>query len=118
MDGVIESMMLFVTVMAVVGFAYDNVVGVMSSDDTGDDYRLYISVLICVVFNITIIEDLASAELQEVGAFGGKLQSILLAVRPWIDNIISGCAMAGGAGMLLRRIKQERKKLNAAAEEA
>lgn len=117
MDALIDSMLLFVTVAAIVGFAYDNVRGVINSkDNKDDDIRLGISIFICLVFNITIIEDLAAAELAEQSAAAAtKIQMALLAIRPWLDNVISGAAMAGGAGALLGRIKSERKKVTDAA---
>tara|TARA_R110000824_G_scaffold7698_3_gene34821 strand:- start:708 stop:1061 length:354 start_codon:yes stop_codon:yes gene_type:complete len=115
MDQLIESLLLFASVAAIVGFAIENVKGVLDSEGNTDDYQLYAAVLICVVFNITIIEDIASTELQQAGAFGGKIQDLLYMVRPWIDNVISGAAMAGGAGKLLKRINRERKKVTDAA---
>lgn len=117
MDQLIESLLLFVTIAAIVGFAIENIKGVLASqDDRTDDYQLIAAVGICIVFNITIIEDIASAELQEAGTFTGNLQAALMSVRPWVDNVISGCAMAGGAGRLLKRINRERQKVTEAAK--
>ena len=111
----ISSLMLFVSVAAIVGFATDNIKRVLESPDRTDNYELLGAVIICVVFNITIIEDLAHSELQESGSFNGRLQALLLSIRPWLDNLISGAALAGGAGRLLRKIKSEQAKVSKAA---
>ena len=87
---IVSSLMLFVSIAAIVGFATDNVKRVLESPDRTDNYELLVAVGICVVFNITIIEDLAHGELQEAGSFNGRLQALLLSIRPWLDNIISG----------------------------
>ena len=114
-EQVVESVTIFVLIATIVGFAYENVSGViLSTDNREDDIKLLIAVLICVVFNITLIEDIASAELAENGPPQGFAVTIAK-IRPWLDNIISGSAMAGGGAALLKKLKRARNEVSRAA---
>ena len=113
-EQVIESVTIFVLIATIVGFAYENVAGVWMTDNREDDIKLVIAVLICLVFNITLIEDIASVELAENGPAVG-FQVTLAKIRPWVDNVISGSAMAGGGAALLKKLKKAKADVQKAA---
>jgi hypothetical protein len=115
-EQVVESVTIFVLIATIVGFAYENVSGViLSTDNREDDIKLLIAVLICVVFDITLIEDIASVELAENGPPQGFAVTISK-IRPWLDNVISGSAMAGGGAALLKKLKRARAEVARASK--
>lgn len=103
LESLVETVITFTCISSVVSFALENVRGVVSTkDDHWDEVMLSLSMLICYVFDIRLIESIA-----------GNVSA--LSVGNFIDYAIGGSAMAGGGAKLLKRINRDVSKVKEAA---
>ena len=102
MEAAVENLLTFVCISSVVTFSIENITGALEREGVKDEIMLIISITICVVFDVQLIE-----------AISGKVSA--LKVGPYVDYLIGGSAMAGGGAKLLKRINRDVDKVKKAA---
>jgi len=102
LEGLVETVITFTCISSVVSFALENVRGVITTDDHWDEVMLGVSIAICYVFDVQLLQSIS----------GGVSA---LSVGPYVDYLIGGSAMAGGGAKLLKRINRDVSKVKKAA---
>lgn len=102
LEGLVETVITFSCISSVVSFALENVRGVIQTDDHWDEVMLGVSIAICFVFDVQLLQSIS----------GGVSA---LSAGPYVDYVIGGSAMAGGGAKLLRRINRDVDKVKKAA---
>ena len=102
LEGLVETVITFTCISSVVSFALENIRGVIGTDDHWDEVMLGVSIAICYVFDVQLLQSIS----------GGVSA---LSAGPYVDYLIGGSAMAGGGAKLLKRINRDGAKVKKAA---
>ena len=102
LEGLVETVITFTCISSVVSFALENVRGVIGTDDHWDEAMLGVSIGICYVFDVQLLQSIA-----------GNVSA--MSAGPYVDYLIGGSAMAGGGSKLLRRINRDVEKVKKVA---
>ena len=102
LEGLVETVITFTCISSVVSFALENIRGVIGTDDHWDEVMLGVSIAICYVFDVQLLQSIS-----------GGVRA--LSAGPYVDYLIGGSAMAGGGAKLLKRINRDVAKVKKAA---